>query len=163
MNRCYINISKWGIDLRPIIAYGFSVLKMSDKEMSRELCISGERVRQLRVSQGEMQYFLTCSCGRKVRKIGETICSRCVISQRGVRRKDLCTCGRNKLITSIRCRHCNANNRYKERPEERERHKEYYLKLKNNPEKYQEHLKKNRERARLKRAVNYSPFWIKDS
>lgn len=159
MNRYPSHIPKWGIDLRPIIAYGFSVLGMTYTEMSYELCISRERIRQLGEKAGISISYRQCEkCGNTLKRVGK-ICRNC---SKGRKEKAKCRCGRTMLRTSKKCAKCNDvfQDKYNWTPQAIERRKKYYAELKSDPVRYQEHLKKNRERARLKKA-GIDPFWIK--
>lgn len=138
------NTSKWGIDLRPIIVYGFSVLKMSDTKIAEELCISRERIRQLR-RKVKISYPQCVKCGKRLRTLDREVCLDCT-SKKGYK---ICVCGRKMMQTSEKCKRCNHLEylrEYNKLPKAIEARERYYSKLKDNPERYREVLRKNRER-----------------
>lgn len=64
--------------LREVVAYGRRDLGMSDAEMARELCLSRERIRQLRGPCGALAARKACrNCGGPRKFNGRDFCAAC--------------------------------------------------------------------------------------
>lgn len=162
MNRYPAHIPKWGIDLRPIIAYGFSVLGMSDVEMARELCISRERVRQLRNKSG-ISLRKCAACGETTIKSSTIqICRKC----QSLPPKLCVICKDRRVVKSDddRCWKCRRldNNRTEEgREYNKQRMRKYLKKISQDPvrkerrrEQIKEWNRRSRERKNHKESVS---------
>lgn len=164
MNRHPAHIPKWGIDLRPIIAYGFSVLGMSDVEMARELCITKARVGQIRNKAGATLPKCT-ACGKiSLRYSGRkeiSVCKRC---QFDIPSRFCVICKERKVVKPDddrcwKCRKTDFNHTDEGRNFHKLRMRKYIEKISNDPmrkEKRRAQIKEWNRRAREKRLAKES-------